>query len=217
MAGSLRTANYKLSKYAAGDVTSWLVDFNGNMDKIDTQMKAIADENEASKGQIAALEQRVATAENKINNNTESINSLIEGATVAELIATPSSNVSSMLSRFYGFLGVFIGTSNLNINKTGDVVSTIEYGSPDKKLLPLILFTGNPFNLATVTSPTEDSIKMCGTTVYSIQAGTASNEDAVYAYFNGTNTILSTIVSTDSLNSSTTFNKLLVTISIKKS
>lgn len=216
MAGSLRTANYDLSKYAAGDITSYLVDFNGNMDKIDKQMKANADANEDSKGQVAALGQRVASAENKISDNTDNINSLIAGATVAELIATPSSNVSSMLSRFYGFFGVFMGTSNLTINKAGDVLSTIEYGSPDKKLVPLILFTGNPFNLDTVTSPTENSIKMCGTAVYSIQAGSASNEDAVYAYFNGTNTILSAIVSSDSLISTTTFNNLVVNISIKK-
>ena len=38
MAGSLKTAFYNLVKYAANDITSWLVDFNGNMDKIDTAL-----------------------------------------------------------------------------------------------------------------------------------------------------------------------------------
>lgn len=38
MAGSLKTAFYNLVKYAANDITSWLTDFNGNMDKIDTAM-----------------------------------------------------------------------------------------------------------------------------------------------------------------------------------
>lgn len=38
MAGSLKTAFYNLVKYAANDITSWLTDFNGNMDKIDTAL-----------------------------------------------------------------------------------------------------------------------------------------------------------------------------------
>lgn len=38
MAGSLKTAFFNLVKYAANDITSWLTDFNGNMDKIDTAL-----------------------------------------------------------------------------------------------------------------------------------------------------------------------------------
>lgn len=40
MAGTLKTTNYKLAKYAPGDITSWLTDFNGNMDLIDAGMQA---------------------------------------------------------------------------------------------------------------------------------------------------------------------------------
>lgn len=40
MAGTLKTKNYNLTKYAPGDITSWLTDFNGNMDLIDAGMQA---------------------------------------------------------------------------------------------------------------------------------------------------------------------------------
>lgn len=40
MAGSLKTTNYQLAKYAPDDITSWLTDFNGNMDLIDAGMQA---------------------------------------------------------------------------------------------------------------------------------------------------------------------------------
>lgn len=217
MAGSLRTANYNLSKYAAGDTTSWLVDFNGNMDKIDKQMKINSDANVSASGNITALEQKVRATESETENNKNSIDSIISAITVKELISTASSNVGKMESRFYEFLGVFMGTSYLNINKTGDTLSVIEYGSPNTKLVPLILFTGNPFNLNTVTSPTESDLQMCGSIVYSVDEGTSSNQAGIFAYFNGTNTILSRIVSNASLTSSTTFEHASVTISVKKS
>lgn len=68
MAGSLKTANYDLSKYAPNDTTSWLVDFNGNMDKIDAQMKANSDSIVGTGGTVSALAQRVSAAETKISD-----------------------------------------------------------------------------------------------------------------------------------------------------
>lgn len=39
MSASQKTTNYELPVYAPTDVTSWLTDFNGAMNKIDAQMK----------------------------------------------------------------------------------------------------------------------------------------------------------------------------------
>ena len=68
MAGSLKTANYELSKYAPNDITSWLVDFNGNMDKIDAQMKANSDSIVGTGGTVSTLAQRVTANETKITD-----------------------------------------------------------------------------------------------------------------------------------------------------
>lgn len=44
MSASQKTTNYKLPVYAPTDVTSWLTDFNGAMNKIDAQMKLNEDD-----------------------------------------------------------------------------------------------------------------------------------------------------------------------------
>ena len=44
MSASQNTTNYELPVYAPTDVTSWLTDFNGAMNKIDAQMKLNEDD-----------------------------------------------------------------------------------------------------------------------------------------------------------------------------
>lgn len=44
MSASQKTTNYELPVYAPTDVTSWLTDFNGAMNKIDAQMKLNKDD-----------------------------------------------------------------------------------------------------------------------------------------------------------------------------
>lgn len=44
MSSSQKTTNYELPVYAPTDVTSWLTDFNGAMNKIDAQMKLNEDD-----------------------------------------------------------------------------------------------------------------------------------------------------------------------------
>lgn len=44
MAASQKTTNFELPVYAPTDVTSWLTDFNGAMNKIDAQMKLNEDD-----------------------------------------------------------------------------------------------------------------------------------------------------------------------------
>lgn len=58
MATSLQTANYGFGKYAPDDVTSYLTDYNGTMDKIDSAIKGVSDvANEAK-----------ATSDSNLNN-----------------------------------------------------------------------------------------------------------------------------------------------------
>lgn len=69
MATSLQTANYGFGKYAPNDMTSYLTDYNGTMDKIDGAIKGVSDvANEAK-----------ATGDSNLNN----IASLSQGLTAA--------------------------------------------------------------------------------------------------------------------------------------
>lgn len=58
MAATSKTTNYELPIYKPEDITSWTTDFNGAMNKIDTQMKSNADA--AGTAQSTATEAKTA-------------------------------------------------------------------------------------------------------------------------------------------------------------
>lgn len=60
MSASGKTSNYNLGIYVGTDVTDWLGTFNGNMNKIDAQMKANAN-GVASANQTAGVANSTAT------------------------------------------------------------------------------------------------------------------------------------------------------------
>ena len=61
MAATGKTTNYSLPVYKQEDITSWTVDFNGAMEKIDTQMKINAD-NAAVNAAVQELEEQLNAA-----------------------------------------------------------------------------------------------------------------------------------------------------------
>ena len=83
MSASGKTTNYELGIYVGTDVTDWLGTFNGNMNKIDAQMKVNAN-GVASANQTAgeanstatAASEKVDTLETNVNKNGSDIQSL---------------------------------------------------------------------------------------------------------------------------------------------
>lgn len=83
MSASGKTTNYDLGIYVGTDVTDWLGTFNGNMNKIDAQMKVNAN-GVASANQTAgkanstatAASKKVDTLETNVNKNGSDIQSL---------------------------------------------------------------------------------------------------------------------------------------------
>lgn len=80
MAGTLKTTNYQLAKYAPDDITSWLTDFNGNMDLIDAGMQAnkqaatqAQDGLDNLKAEYSSLLQTVSEHTNSIDANEKAI------------------------------------------------------------------------------------------------------------------------------------------------
>lgn len=214
MAGSLRTANYNLSKYAAGDVTSYLVDFNGNMDKIDRQMKTNADANAGTAGDIESIKQDVTALEEKTSKLENKVDTLEQASTTNEIVASKSSNVVSLVNNTYKTGDLIQGAMYAGINKTGDELSTIEYGNPGWKLVPLVLLSGNPLNLPIVSSPTQSSLMEIGTCIlkYGSEGKLNVYNLILTAYYTGTNTIISIAMANANLVSTNTFEDVMSNI-----
>lgn len=95
MGSTNRTTNYELSQFVGNDKPAWLSDYNGDMAKIDTAIKARSVEAGAAQttadtanGKADALDTRMGTAENNIT--------ALQNASTADhtQIATNTSNIS---------------------------------------------------------------------------------------------------------------------------
>lgn len=76
MSASGKTTNYKLGIYVGTDITDWLGTFNGNMNKIDAQMKVnangVASANQAAgkaNSTATSASEKVDTLETNVNKN----------------------------------------------------------------------------------------------------------------------------------------------------
>ena len=91
MASTNRTTNYNLSQFLGTDKPAWLVDYNQDMNKIDTQMKANADANSVTDG--------------KADTNTTAI------GTLANLNTTAKTDLVSAVNEVYTTAGTADGTA----------------------------------------------------------------------------------------------------------
>lgn len=175
MAGSLKTTNYQLAKYAPDDITSWLTDFNGNMDLIDAGMQA--NKQAATQAQDAAdnLEAEYESLLQTVNGHTTSIDSLEKGvqgnsAAIAGLeddvnkISIGSISYHSLTDGNTTKIEPLLDTFNMYGRNIGDYFSgnisvKILSGTlhvydrqgtgivSNEYLVDLCRITGNPFNL----------------------------------------------------------------------
>ena len=94
MSASGKTTNYELGIYVGTDVTDWLGTFNGNMNKIDAQMKVNAN-GVASAKQIAGEANSTATdASEKVGTLNTNVNK--NGADIQALQSTVKSQATAI-------------------------------------------------------------------------------------------------------------------------
>lgn len=95
MSSTNKTTNYELSQFLGSDKPAWLVDYNGDMQKIDTQMKANAEA-------AAAAQTKANTADGKADANATAIQTLdgeINGASgLASDVATLAGGLNTVTS-----------------------------------------------------------------------------------------------------------------------
>lgn len=94
------TANYNLPQFVGTDKPSWLTDVNGAMTSIDTQMKANADANTTTAGDLTTLAGRVTTAEQNITTQGGTLQTVSNVATSASTTATNAKNGVTEIASF---------------------------------------------------------------------------------------------------------------------
>lgn len=76
MSSTNKTANYELSQFVGTDIPSILNDYNGDMRKIDTAIKAVATAEGGSQSDIAGLQATVGQHTTEISGLSSTVNSL---------------------------------------------------------------------------------------------------------------------------------------------
>ena len=90
MASTNKTSNLELSQFIATDTPTWLVDYNGDMEKIDagvgrveelaetasTQAVGVASGLQATNQTVTTLSGQVANVQNQANTTTASVNGI---------------------------------------------------------------------------------------------------------------------------------------------
>ena len=112
------TANYNLPQFTGTDKPSWFTDVNGAMTSIDTQMKANADANTTTAGDLTTLTGRVTTAEGNIATQGSTLQTVSTVASSASTTATNAQNEISDLSRYLTlttFASSTVSTNNGNV------------------------------------------------------------------------------------------------------
>ena len=92
------TANYNLPQFTGTDKPSWLTDVNGAMTSIDTQMKANADANTTTAGDLSTLTGRVTTAEENITTQGSTLSTVSNVASNASVTASTANDISMRLN-----------------------------------------------------------------------------------------------------------------------
>lgn len=146
MAGTINTTNYGFKKYAPEDTVSMLQTFNGNMDGIDTAIKARQDENTVTAANVRKVEQGLTTVNEAINttNNTvaaqnvqiqtnkqnitaqgieiDSLDARVTaledgGSEIVELVISSGSNVTGYYASIISQGDRISGTGSFDVNK----------------------------------------------------------------------------------------------------
>lgn len=165
MATSLQTANYGFGKYAPDDVTSYLTDYNGAMDKIDGAIKGVSDvANEAKAtgdsnlNNIAGLTQGLTATNKNVENlgktqtaqqtEIDGLKTSLQNVEITDSLdlqltnRTSSGRMGAICGHgvggiFHGECVIDVGSGRLEVDKTisGSTFVTIGYVS------------GNPYSL----------------------------------------------------------------------
>ena len=137
MASTNKTTNYLLSQFVASDKPSWLADYNGDMLKIDTALKQLADDIDAVEVSIASLSSDVASNTSSINTLNTSVGTHTTDITDLKaqdiIIKNDITNLGTRVTALEGnypvveeVTGITITNASININEP--TIKCYKYG-----------------------------------------------------------------------------------------
>lgn len=95
MSSTNKTTNYELSQFIGSDKPAWLVDYNGDMSKIDAQMKVNADAASSAASQASSASSAASSAADGVS----ALNTQINGASgLAADVVTAQGNINTINS-----------------------------------------------------------------------------------------------------------------------
>ena len=130
MASTNKTTNYELSQFLGTDKPAWLSDYNTDMSKIDTQMKANADAATAATGSASAANTAIGTlasltttdktsvvaAINEVDSNADTAQNTATNASIAA--ATANTNIAKFNLTEKSVLTPSVNKGTINTNNT---------------------------------------------------------------------------------------------------
>lgn len=121
------TANYNLPQFIGTDKPSWLTDVNGAMTGIDTQMKANADANTTTAGDLTTLAGRVTTAEQNITTQGSTLQTVSNVASSASTTATQAKTKVDNLETYLTLTN--FGTPTLTLTNVTTASNTMKFAT----------------------------------------------------------------------------------------
>lgn len=201
MSSTNKTPNYELSQYVGTDKPTYLGDYNGDMLKIDTQMKANADaasNAEASAGEavakvstventVSAIDTRLKTAESTLQSQGQILTQL--NANVVTLTSdntTNKQNIKNLQSYLEDFTwvklpitGAFANDYKVYYNKGANLLNIFGNNGGSNGSGRLVLFNITNFN------PSEDHEIISGLAVVTASTGLQEITTSFYIKQNG--------------------------------
>lgn len=120
------TANYNLPQFIGTDKPSWLTDVNGAMTSIDTQMKANADANTTTAGDLNTLAGRVTNSENAIQAQATQIST---ATSLAQNASTSATNANTSINELKDYLAIntFSSYDTTNLKSSNGTVQSAQW------------------------------------------------------------------------------------------
>lgn len=194
------TVNYGLSQFVGTDIPNPLVDYNGDMEKIDTAIKNVADASVGDRDDIAALQiqngsetldttaQTLSGAVNELNTEYGDVNTRLtvaEGKITADegTLATAVGNISTLAGKVsavetkVGNAVLITTASDLSgaVNELKNEIDGSGVGSLDSRITALETQNGNA-----VLETTAQTLSGAINELYNRPAGSVDADDVAY-------------------------------------
>lgn len=116
MSSTNKTSNYELSQFLGTDKPAWLADYNSDMSKIDTQMKANADAATAASGSATSANTAIGTLANLTTDvKTDLVSAINEVDSHADTAQGTANSASSNASSALQKIGAIETALNLSV------------------------------------------------------------------------------------------------------